>query len=471
MDGPGSWEQRSGIRHALAEVRALPGAERERALAAVVVAHDAELARAARRAVRTIGATAGARYAALEIVETSQRALMQDVATGRRHVDDRAWPATMRFESARAARQGVARGVLAATPYRQRLAADRAVLVQLRRAAGPSGTTTKVDEVAARWGAVAPAEPAAVAPLAQPRAHRPSRRPASRPRHPRRAVGPARWGVAAVLTSVTLLVGANVATAVRGTDDAAEIALERPTGSTSDLADRFPELADVPFSDGPFVRPFTESVVRFEHEGRAGTGPAEDRETSQDADPTDGATASVASPSATDRTEKSSAGSTTDRGSSKTTRQDPSATRPYRPWDSRRGSSETQHGPGGRASKEPKGEKRPAHTGRHDRGADDDRSKKKFTDRPRGHERADERGHERADGRGHERADERGHERGRQTSSEERNRHDGARAGSGSNGRDRGTDSQERARGKSDDRGSTSGRGGSGRGGSGHGRR
>src|SRR5690606_28810466 len=136
----------------------------------------------------------------------------------------------------------------------------------------------------------------------------------------------------------------------------------------------------------------------------------------------------------------------------KTTRQGPSATRPYRPWDSRRGSSETQHGPGGRASKEPKGEKRPAHTGRHDRGADDDRSKKKFTDQPRGHERADERGHERGEGRG----EGRGHERGRQTSSEERNRHDGARAGSGSNGRDRGTDSQERARGKSDDRGSTS---------------
>lgn len=223
-----SLPRRRSMNDALARLAVIPAAARERAIAAVVAIHANELAHEARRVVRSLGVPPTDRSTALDLIATAQRALLHDVATGRRGIDPRTWAPAVRDESLRAVREAAAQGVITVAPHRQRLALRRAELLAVRQApSGPSTSPAPVTLVlpAVPARAVAPTEKAAQAPRARRIGHG-SRARVARPanvRHARQLTGSAharpmtrrslRWAAAGLLSTVTIVVGAAVAPA------------------------------------------------------------------------------------------------------------------------------------------------------------------------------------------------------------------------------------------------------------------
>ncbi|MFJ2299540.1 hypothetical protein [Oerskovia paurometabola] len=229
---------------ALSALAALPAHAREHALAEFLASRAGELAREARRVVRTYRVAPADRAAAHDAVTTAQQALMRDVATGRRSVDARSWAPTVRAESARAVRRSAAQGAYAVVPYRQRLAAQRATLLAVRETAA-EGVPPAADPRPAAVALASAGVPSAVPPTSSlvggtaaahvvkvPVEHvtrRPTG-PAGTPRHARRqaravlgnGLSPRkslRWSAAALLSTVTIVVGAAVAPAEERPDD------------------------------------------------------------------------------------------------------------------------------------------------------------------------------------------------------------------------------------------------------------
>ncbi|MFF3064712.1 hypothetical protein ACFVQ3_09145 [Oerskovia sp. NPDC057915] len=214
---------------ALSGLADLPPGAREQALAEFWASRAGELAREARRVVRACLVAPDDRSAALDAVTRTQQALLRDVAAGRRSIDPRSWVATVRAESALAVRRSAAEGTVAVAPYRQRLAAQRAHLLAVRETAAvavPPAVSPRTAVVAVGSTTVAPS----LVPVGRV-AHRPTGR-AGTPRHARRQAGTVlghgmsprrslRWSAAALLSTVTIVVGAAVAPAE-----------ERPAGET-----------------------------------------------------------------------------------------------------------------------------------------------------------------------------------------------------------------------------------------------
>lgn len=224
---------------ALSGLAALPASAREHALAEFWASRAGELAREARRVVRAHLVAPADRPAALDAVTTAQRALLRDVAAGHRSIDPRTWVPTLRAESARAVRRSAAQGSVAVAPYRQRLAAQRANLLAVRETVAdgvpPAASSRPAAATVGSTGVVTPAVPqpspvtdrAAVAPALKDPVGLVTRRtvgPVGVPRHARRPAGTAlghgmsprqslRWSAAALLSTVTIVVGAAVAPA------------------------------------------------------------------------------------------------------------------------------------------------------------------------------------------------------------------------------------------------------------------
>ncbi|WP_336707474.1 hypothetical protein [Oerskovia sp. USHLN155] len=223
---------------ALSGLAALPASAREHALAEFWASRAGELAREARRVVRAHLVAPADRTAALDAVTTAQQALLRDVAAGHRSIDPRTWVPTLRAESARAVRRSAAQGAVAVAPYRQRLAAQRANLLAVRETAAdrvPPAASTRPAVVTVGSTGVASAIPpsapladgAGVAPVLKAPVGLAARRTtgsAGIPRHARRRPGTVlghgmsprqslRWSAAALLSTVTIVVGAAVAPA------------------------------------------------------------------------------------------------------------------------------------------------------------------------------------------------------------------------------------------------------------------
>ncbi|MFJ1511702.1 hypothetical protein [Cellulosimicrobium funkei] len=232
MSDAGPGPRRSVVEDALVVAATVPESEHDRAVAGLVAAHAVGLARDARRHVRASGVAGTDRAAALRAVTDAQRAVLDDLVTGRRPLDGRAWAPTVRFEAVRAVRALAADGTVVVPPYRHRLAADRVALLVLRESAAVVDVSAPREVV--RTGAVAaeiPAAPHAVGdatalcalPAARPApAVVPARSPARRGRRALVARGRARstvqgrsvrWGAAAVLSAATLVFGVAVAPA------------------------------------------------------------------------------------------------------------------------------------------------------------------------------------------------------------------------------------------------------------------
>ncbi|PTU56367.1 hypothetical protein DBB34_09355 [Sphaerisporangium cinnabarinum] len=232
MSDAGPGPRRSVVEDALVVAATVPESEHDRAVAGLVAAHAVGLARDARRHVRASGVTGTDRAAALRAVTDAQRAVLDDLVTGRRPLDGRAWAPTVRFEAVRAVRALAADGTVVVPPYRHRLAADRVALLVLRESAAVVDLAAPREVV--RTGAVVagiPAAPHAVGdatalcalPAARPApAVVPARSPARRGRRALVARGRARstvqgrsvrWGAAAVLSAATLVFGVAVAPA------------------------------------------------------------------------------------------------------------------------------------------------------------------------------------------------------------------------------------------------------------------
>ncbi|MET3977031.1 hypothetical protein ABIE39_003350 [Cellulosimicrobium sp. 4261] len=232
MSDAGPGPRRSVVEDALVVAATVPESEHDRAVAGLVAVHAVGLARDARRHVRASGVTGTDRAAALRAVTDAQRAVLDDLVTGRRPLDGRAWAPTVRFEAVRAVRALAADGTVVVPPYRHRLAADRVALLVLRETAAVVDLPASREVV--RAGAVASGVPAA--PPASGDAAVPCALPSARPtpsvapahdlaRRDRRALvaqGRARsrvqgrsvrWGAAAVLSAATLVFGAVVAPA------------------------------------------------------------------------------------------------------------------------------------------------------------------------------------------------------------------------------------------------------------------
>lgn len=229
---------------ALSGLAAMPAHARELAIAEFLASRAVELAREARRVVRTHRVAPADRPAAHDAVTTAQQALLRDIAAGRRNVDPRSWAPTVRAESMRAVHRSATQGVFAVAPYRQRLATQRATLLAVREnattgvpvAPGPAAATVRP------LGGPSTVAPLAVSPddVAPVRVVRTPAGlvatthagPSGPPRHARRpvmVVGRAviprrslRWSTAALLSTVTIVVGAAVAPAE-----------ERPADGTS----------------------------------------------------------------------------------------------------------------------------------------------------------------------------------------------------------------------------------------------
>lgn len=221
---------------ALSGLAALPAGAREHAVAEFWASRAGELAREARRVVRAHLVAPTDRPAALDAVTAAQQALLRDVAAGHRSIDPRTWVPTLRAESARAVRRSAAQGAVAVAPYRQRLASQRANLLAVRETAADRvppavsprpavATVGSTGDVPALTPPSALTDRADVAPvLKAPVAdHRPTGS-AGRPRHARRRPGTVlghgmsprkslRWSAAALLSTVTIVVGAAVAPA------------------------------------------------------------------------------------------------------------------------------------------------------------------------------------------------------------------------------------------------------------------
>jgi len=224
---------------ALPGFAALSAPARERALADVVAARANELAREARRVVRAYDIAPVDRAAALDAVATVQRALLRDIATGRRVLDPRSWVPTVRTESERAVRRASIQQSLSVAPYRQRLAAQRATLLAVRQdaargvpvvpvaapaealPAGPAESTPGGAAASAAHGLLGRAPRSRAVPRG---GARHARGPSTPHAHHVTARRTLRWGAAALLSSVTILAGAAVAPAE-----------ERPAG-TSDMS-------------------------------------------------------------------------------------------------------------------------------------------------------------------------------------------------------------------------------------------
>ncbi|MHA7132042.1 hypothetical protein [Oerskovia turbata] len=242
----------------LTDLAELSGPAFESALAELAASRASELAREAWRVVRALDVAPSDRRAALGAVATIQRALFHDVATGRVPLEPRAWRPTVRAESARAVRTAAAQGAVTVAPRRQHLAAQRATLLAVRENAIPPTPPTfdapvpqampatqvlpvvPVVPFASAVGAAPEAKPSVAA---GPRGRGPHRSAApTNPRHVRHPAGPGghrhvtaqrslRWGAAALLSSVTIVVGAAVA-------PAEERPLNAPGSSSVSFVDR-----------------------------------------------------------------------------------------------------------------------------------------------------------------------------------------------------------------------------------------
>ncbi|QDW62473.1 hypothetical protein [Oerskovia sp. KBS0722] len=222
---------------ALSGLAALPASAREHALAEFCASRAGELAREARRVVRAHLVAPADRPAALDAVTTAQQALLRDVAAGHRSIDPRTWLPTLRAESARAVRRSAAQ-VSVVAPYRQRLAAQRANLLAVRETAAdrvpPAVSPRPAVATVGSTGVASVVPPpsaltdgADVAPALKDPVGLATRRPAGSvgmPRHARRRPGTVlghgmsprkslRWSAAALLSTVTIVVGAAVAPA------------------------------------------------------------------------------------------------------------------------------------------------------------------------------------------------------------------------------------------------------------------
>jgi hypothetical protein len=243
----------------LTDLAELSGPAFDSALADLAASRASELAREAWRVVRALDVAPSDRRAALGAVATIQRALFHDVATGRTPLEPRAWRPTVRAESARAVRTAAAQGAVAVAPRRQHLAAQRATLLAVRENATPPAAPDAPVAQAVPTTQILPIVPvmpfapvpltADAAPEATPSvAAAPRTRgrqrsaPPTTPRHVRHPAGSGghrrvtaqrslRWGAAALLSSVTIVVGAAVA-------PAEERPLNAPGSSSVSFVDR-----------------------------------------------------------------------------------------------------------------------------------------------------------------------------------------------------------------------------------------
>lgn len=221
---------------ALAGLPALPVTACESALTELLAARAGDLAREARRVVRAYELAPADRATALDAVAAVQRALLLDVVAGRTSIDPRTWTLSVRGESARAVRRAAAQGAITVAPHRQRLATQRAALLAVRENASvgvpvETGTEQPVADVPVRTELSATAASPFESTTATGRAPRSATGPLGPARHARSPVGAtpgrrltarrsARWGAAALLSSVTIMVGAAVAPAEERPADA-----------------------------------------------------------------------------------------------------------------------------------------------------------------------------------------------------------------------------------------------------------
>jgi hypothetical protein len=247
MPDVGPTHQRSTV-DAVRELATIPRAALDRALASLAASRAGVLAREALRVVRALDVAPDDRPAALEAITTVQRTLLHEVATGDRDLDARSWTPTVRAESAQAVRRAAAAGTVTLTPYRHRLAAQRATLLAARENASPDHEyayeptrhPATVPLVCASMATTAPASNGSSSPVQSPRvdaAHPRGHRVTGTARHVRPTGGlvgtrrpttrrSLRWGAAALLSSVTIVVGAAVA-------PAEERPLDSPTSELS----------------------------------------------------------------------------------------------------------------------------------------------------------------------------------------------------------------------------------------------